>query len=86
MLLIVRVEVAAVLPLDVTLVGLKVQFELAGRREQANVVAALKPLSGVTVTVTVPGVPAVKVPLVGDIDRLKSARGGIWTLWSNRGF
>lgn len=80
LLLIVRVEVAAVVPLGVTLVGLKVQFELAGRPEQANVVAPLKPLIGVTVTVTVAGVPAVKVPLVDDIDRLKSAGGGALTV------
>jgi hypothetical protein len=79
-LFIVRVVVEAAVPFGVTLVGLKVHVELAGRPEHAKVVAALNPLSGVTVTVMVAGVPAVAEPLVGVTERLKSAAGGALTV------
>jgi hypothetical protein len=78
-LLIVRVVVEAAVPLGVTLVGLKVQVELAGRPVQAKVVAAVNPLSGVTDTVMVAGVPAETEGLLGATVRLKSAAGGALT-------
>jgi hypothetical protein len=81
LLLIVRVVAEAAVPFGVTLVGLKMHVELAGRPEHAKVVTALNPLSGVTVTVIAAGgVPAVADPLVGVTERLKSAAGGAFTV------
>lgn len=80
LLLIVRVVVEAAVPLGVTLAGLNVQFELAGRPEHAKVVAALNPLRGVTLTMIAAGAPPVTDPLVGVIERLKSAAGRAFTV------
>ena len=80
LLLIVRAVVEAAVPFGVTLVGLKMHVELAGRPEHAKVVTALNPLSGVTVTAIAAGVPAVADPLVGVTERLKSAAGGAFTV------
>jgi hypothetical protein len=78
---IVRVVVAAAVPLGVTVVGLKVQVELAGRPEQAKVVAAWNPLTGVTVTVIEPdAVLPLTVPLVGVRVSPKSAAGAAFTV------
>jgi hypothetical protein len=70
----VNVEVAAA-PLGVTLAGLNVQVASSGNPLQARLVAALKPLMGVTVTVMVADAPLVMVPLVGVRVIEKSAAG-----------
>ena len=76
LLLIVSVVVDAAVPFGITVVGLKVQVELAGRPEHANVVSALNPLTGVTETVMVAGLPPVMDPLPGLSESVKSAAGG----------
>lgn len=73
LLSIVMVEVEAAVPFGVTVAGLKAQVELAGSPEQANVVAPVNPLTGVTVIMAEAGEPAGTDPLVGEIARVKSA-------------
>jgi len=76
---IVKVEVAAA-PLGVTLAGLKRHVAFAGNPLQARLVAALKPLIGVTVTVMVAVLPFVTVPLVGVSEMEKSGAGSALTV------
>ena len=80
LLSIVMVVLEAVVPFGVTVAGLKEHIEFAGRFEHANVVAPVKPLTGVTVTVAVAAVPAVTDALVGEIERVKSAGSGALTV------
>jgi hypothetical protein len=76
----VMVDVAAA-PFGVTLAGLKVQVPPAGKPLQARLVALLKPLTGVTVTVAVADPPrAVVVLLVGLIAMEKSGTGAAFTV------
>ena len=75
---IVSVVVTAV-PLGVTVAGLKLQVEFAGNPEQANVVAALKPLSGVTLTVVVVVAPLAMLALDEDRDSAKPGTGAVTT-------
>jgi len=60
---IVSVEVAVPETVGVMLVGEKVQVVFLGRLPHARLAAESKPLTDVTVTVTVAGAPALKVPL-----------------------
>jgi hypothetical protein len=75
----VNVEVTAA-PLGVTLAGLKTHVESAGSPLQERLVAALKPLIGVIVTVTVVELPFVTVPLAGDWEIEKSGAGAALTV------
>lgn len=70
----VNLDVAAVDP-GATDAGEKVQVASAGWPEHVNVIAALNPLSGVTVTTVVPVLPAARVSESGERERLKSAAG-----------
>ena len=74
----VRVVVAAV-PLGVTVAGLKLQVEFAGNPEQANVVAALKPLLGVMVTVVGVDAPLAMLALDEDRESVKPDTGAVTT-------
>jgi hypothetical protein len=73
------VELAAA-PLGVTLAGLNVQVASTGNPLHERVVAALKPLIGVIVTVTVLELPFVTVPLAGDWEIEKSGTGAALTV------
>ena len=72
----VNVDVAAV-ELGVTVAGEKMQVAPAGWPEQVKEIAALNPLSGVTVTAVVPLFPAVRVSEAGERERLKSVAGRV---------
>jgi hypothetical protein len=81
----IRLDVAAA-PLGVTLEGLKVHVPPDGSPLQARLVAALKPLMGVIVTVAVAEPPvAVTVLLVGLSEMEKSAVGGALTATTTAG-
>lgn len=80
LLWIVIVVVEAAVPFGVTVAGLKEHVEFAGRFEHVKVVAALKPFTGVTVTVVVAGVPAVTDALAGETESVKSAGSGVLTV------
>ncbi len=75
-------EVAAA-PLGVTLAGLKRQVESTGSPLHERLVAALKPLIGVTVTVTVVVPPLVSEPLAGVSVIEKSGTGAALTVTTN---
>jgi hypothetical protein len=64
--LMVRVDVAVPETAGVTEASEKSQVEFLGRPLQLRLVALANPLTEVTVTVTVAGVPALKVPLDGE--------------------
>ena len=80
LLSIVIVVLEAAVPFGVTDVGLNAQVEFVGRPEHAKVVAAANPFTGVTVIVAVAAVPAVTDAVAGEIERLKSAAGGAFTV------
>jgi hypothetical protein len=65
---IVNVSVEGVVPLGVTDAGVTAQVEFAGAPVHARVTAWLNPPAGVTETVAVVLLPAVNVPVAGDID------------------
>jgi hypothetical protein len=73
--MIVSVAVVAVVPLGVTLAGLNEQVAFVGSPLQARFVAALNPLNGVTITVTISELPALTVAVFGVSDMEKSATG-----------
>ena len=73
-MLTVKVDVAAPLAAGVTDAGANPQVTVAftGAIVQVNDTAELNPLSDVTVTVEVPGFPAITVAVVGEALTLKS--------------
>lgn len=73
---IVRVDVALPETLGVTLAGENLHTVFLGNEPHARFVAELKPLTEVTVMVTVAGLPALKEPLVGVSAIEKSAGPG----------
>jgi hypothetical protein len=75
----VNVEVTAA-PLGVTLAGLKTHVESAGSPLQERLVAALKLLIGVIVTVTAVELPFVTVALAGVSEIEKSGTGAALTV------
>jgi hypothetical protein len=72
--------VVAAAPEGVTVVGLKEQVAPAGTPEQAKLTAELKPYSGVTVSVTVPGAPDLTVREDGEAPNVKFAGGTLATV------
>jgi hypothetical protein len=62
---IVSVVVAVLVPFGVTVVGEKAQVLKAGNPEHAKLTAWLKPFTGATLTVVVPGVPGLTVSVLG---------------------
>jgi hypothetical protein len=71
------VRIETMLPAAVTAFGAKLHVALAGRLEQTNVTVEVvgKPFTGVTVTVSVPLVPAVNVSEAGATPSVKPSTG-----------
>lgn len=72
MVAMVRVEVAVPPAVGVTLGDEKVHVEFLGRSPHVRLVAALKPFTEATVTVTTAFVPALKEPFAGSSVRVKA--------------
>lgn len=79
---VVTVNAETMLPAAVTVEGAKLQAAPVGKPEQVNATAEVedKPFSGVTVIVSVPLFPAVKVSVAGETDNVKSAAGVLATV------
>jgi len=75
----VAVVVIVLVPLGVTLTGLKVQVVWLGSPEQVNVTVLLNPLSGVIVTVLVPVPPGAMLRVVG-LAAIEKSGGSGWTV------
>jgi hypothetical protein len=76
---VVRVRVETMLPAAVTAIGAKLHVASAGRPEQVNEMVEFeeKPFSGVTVTVSVPLLPAVTARDAGATANAKSVAGAL---------
>ena len=69
----VKVEVTALVPLGVTVAGEAVQVASAGKPEQVSVTGEVNPDTELTLTVTFVGLPATTVAEAGLMDKPKFA-------------